>query len=85
MKLGIVGHGFVGSAVSHGFTKDLQKFIVDPKYFSQTFEYLTICLWIVQIVKHLEITRLKVVSTSKGSHGLAYGPRRLHFFCLMHN
>jgi UDPglucose 6-dehydrogenase len=35
MKLGIVGHGFVGSAVSHGFTKDLQKFIVDPKYFSQ--------------------------------------------------
>ena len=35
MKLGIVGHGFVGSAVSHGFTKELDKFIVDPKYFSQ--------------------------------------------------
>mgnify|MGYP001178899774 CR=1 FL=1 len=35
MKLGIVGHGFVGSAVSHGFTKELDKFIVDPKYFSE--------------------------------------------------
>ena len=34
MKLGIVGHGFVGSAISHGFTK-CKKFIVDPKYFSQ--------------------------------------------------
>ena len=33
MKLGIVGHGFVGSAVSHGFTK-CNKFVVDPKYFS---------------------------------------------------
>jgi len=32
MKLGIVGHGFVGTAVDHGFTKDLQKFIVDPKH-----------------------------------------------------
>ena len=32
MKLGIVGHGFVGSAVDHGFTKDLKKFIVDPKH-----------------------------------------------------
>ena len=25
MKLGIVGHGFVGTAVDHGFTKDVQK------------------------------------------------------------
>ena len=32
MKLGIVGHGFVGSAVDQGFTKDIQKFIVDPKH-----------------------------------------------------
>ena len=32
MKLGIVGHGFVGTAVDHGFTKDIQKFIVDPKH-----------------------------------------------------
>ncbi|MEK9697251.1 MAG: hypothetical protein VW270_15920 [Candidatus Poseidoniales archaeon] len=35
MKLGIIGHGFVGSAVSHGFTRNIQKFIVDPKYFSK--------------------------------------------------
>ena len=32
MKLGIVGHGFVGTAVDHGFTKDVKKFIVDPKH-----------------------------------------------------
>jgi len=32
MKLGIVGHGFVGTAVDHGFTRDIQKFIVDPKH-----------------------------------------------------
>ena len=33
MKLGIIGHGFVGSAINQGFTKDCKKFIVDPKYF----------------------------------------------------
>ena len=32
MKLGIVGHGFVGTAVDHGFTRDIRKFIVDPKH-----------------------------------------------------
>jgi len=32
MKLGIVGHGFVGTAVDHGFTRDVRKFIVDPKH-----------------------------------------------------
>jgi len=35
MRLGIVGHGFVGSAVNQGFTKNVQKFIVYPKYFAQ--------------------------------------------------
>ena len=34
MKLGIVGRGFVGSAVSHGFTRDCNKQIIDPKYYS---------------------------------------------------
>lgn len=32
MKLGIVGHGFVGSAVDQGFTRDCDKFVVDPKH-----------------------------------------------------
>jgi len=32
MKLGIVGHGFVGSAIDQGFTRDCNKFIVDPKH-----------------------------------------------------
>ena len=32
LKLGIVGHGFVGSAVDYAFTTDdVKKFIVDPK------------------------------------------------------
>ena len=34
MKLGIVGHGFVGSAINQGFTKNVKKYIVDPKYYS---------------------------------------------------
>ena len=34
MKLGIIGHGFVGSAVNQSFTKNIKKYIVDPKYFS---------------------------------------------------
>ena len=33
LKLGIVGHGFVGSAVDYAFTTPhVEKFIVDPKY-----------------------------------------------------
>lgn len=33
LKLGIVGHGFVGQAVDYGFTTPhVEKFIVDPKY-----------------------------------------------------
>jgi UDPglucose 6-dehydrogenase len=33
-KLGIVGHGFVGSAINQGFTKNIKKYIVDPNKFS---------------------------------------------------
>lgn len=33
LKVGIVGHGFVGGAVDYGFTHpDIEKFYVDPKY-----------------------------------------------------
>ncbi len=35
MRLGLVGHGFVGSAINQGFTKDIKKFIVDPKYYAE--------------------------------------------------
>lgn len=34
MKLAIVGFGFVGSAVNQGFTKNIEKFILDPKHFA---------------------------------------------------
>jgi len=39
MKLGIIGKGFVGSAVSNGFT-DTEQFIVDPKINKNTIEDL---------------------------------------------
>ena len=32
LKMGIVGHGFVGKATDCGFSKNIDKFIVDPKY-----------------------------------------------------
>lgn len=32
LKLGIVGHGFVGKATDWGFNKNIEKFIVDPIY-----------------------------------------------------
>ena len=32
LKLGIVGHGFVGKATDWGFNKRVEKFIVDPLY-----------------------------------------------------
>jgi UDPglucose 6-dehydrogenase len=35
MRLGLVGHGFVGSAINQGFTKNIKKFIVDPKYYRE--------------------------------------------------
>ena len=36
LKLGIIGLGFVGSAVRHGFSKNVDAFIVDPKYSEKT-------------------------------------------------
>ena len=36
LKLGIVGKGFVGSAVANGFDQDTDQFIVDPKYLDNT-------------------------------------------------
>ena len=32
IKLGIVGHGFVGKAVDEGFGRNVEKFVVDPIY-----------------------------------------------------
>tara|TARA_B110000503_G_scaffold56043_1_gene89905 strand:+ start:264 stop:1064 length:801 start_codon:yes stop_codon:yes gene_type:complete len=40
MKLGIIGHGFVGSAVDQGFTRECNKFIVDPKKNNNTVSQL---------------------------------------------
>ena len=40
MKLGIIGKGFVGSAVANGFNKDVEQFIIDPKYTDNTIEQL---------------------------------------------
>jgi len=40
MKIGIVGKGFVGSAVANGFDKGTELFIVDSKYSTNTLEDL---------------------------------------------
>ena len=40
LRLGIVGNGFVGSAVSNGFDVDTEQFIVDPKQNDNTMEQL---------------------------------------------
>ena len=32
LRLGIVGHGFVGKATDWGFSKRVEKFVVDPVY-----------------------------------------------------
>ena len=40
LRLGIVGNGFVGSAVSNGFNVDVEQFIVDPKQNDNTIEEL---------------------------------------------
>lgn len=36
LKLGIIGHGFVGKATDWGFNKNVEKYIVDPVYETTT-------------------------------------------------
>ena len=43
LKLGIIGKGFVGSAVANGFNKDCEQVIVDPKYTDNTLEDVLDC------------------------------------------
>ena len=40
MKLGIIGKGFVGSAVANGFDKDVTQFVVDPLFHDNTIDDL---------------------------------------------
>jgi nucleotide sugar dehydrogenase len=40
MKLGIIGKGFVGSAVSNGFNDDVEQFVVDPLHSNNSIEGL---------------------------------------------
>ena len=43
MNLGIIGRGFVGSAVANGFDKDCDQIIVDPKYTDNTIQDVLDC------------------------------------------
>jgi len=43
VKLGIIGKGFVGSAVANGFDKDCEQVIVDPKYTDNTIVDVSDC------------------------------------------
>jgi UDPglucose 6-dehydrogenase len=40
LKIGIIGHGFVGSAVANGFDKDVDQFVVDPLFHDNTIDDL---------------------------------------------
>lgn len=40
LGLGIIGYGFVGNAVAHAFNNNVDKFIVDPKYWGRTIDDL---------------------------------------------
>ena len=42
MKLGIIGKGFVGSAVSNGFNDDVEQIIIDPKIGPNTIDDLVV-------------------------------------------
>ena len=65
LKLGIIGKGFVGSAVANGFnTEYVEQFVVDPKYTTNTIEQLVketmtsivfICLPTPQQDSHLDV------------------------------
>jgi len=63
MRIGIIGHGFVGSAVSNGFSVDTEQFIVDPKFTDNTVQELVnskvemtfICLPTPEVPKKLDV------------------------------
>ena len=63
MKLGIIGKGFVGSAVSNGFSTDTEQFIVDPAINSHTIKDLVewnpdmifVCVPTPQQDSHLDV------------------------------
>jgi len=61
MKLGIIGKGFVGSAVSHGFSVDTEQVIVDPKFTDNKLEDLAdteivfVCVPTPQQDTHLDV------------------------------
>ncbi|MGI9555403.1 MAG: hypothetical protein ACR2M9_00965 [Cyanophyceae cyanobacterium] len=61
MKLGIIGKGFVGSAVSHGFSVDTEQVIVDPQFTDNKLEDLAdteivfVCVPTPQQDTHLDV------------------------------
>ena len=40
LRIGIIGKGFVGSAVANGFDRNVNQFVVDPKINEHTIEQL---------------------------------------------
>lgn len=63
LKLGIIGKGFVGSAVANGFDKDVEQFVVDPTINNNTLQDLVeydppltfICVPTPQQDTHLDV------------------------------
>lgn len=64
MKIGIIGKGFVGSAVANGFDRDVKQFVVDPRINDNTINDLVrdfdppllfVCLPTPQQHTHLDV------------------------------
>jgi UDP-N-acetyl-D-mannosaminuronate dehydrogenase len=80
MKLGIIGNGFVGSAVAHGFEIDTEQFIVDPKFNENTIQDLVnwdaeitfVCVPTPQQDSHLDVDTHIARNVLKELHELEY-------------
>ena len=80
MKLGIIGNGFVGSAVAHGFEIDTEQFIVDPKFNANTLSDLVnwdaeitfVCVPTPQQDSHLDVDTHIARNVLKELHELEY-------------
>ena len=63
MKIGIIGKGFVGSAVANGFDRDVKQFVVDPLINDNTIDDLVnydppllfVCVPTPQQVTHFDV------------------------------
>ena len=87
LKLGIVGHGFVGSAVDYAFTtEDVKKFIVDPKIDTSIDEvlslgFLLVVFFLYRVLSSLLTKFLQVLFLSFSFSSIFIGFIKSLFVC----